>query len=78
MGGHLEECALAIAECPYVAVGCENAVRRKEHTDCITMPVEQSMEYNKVAISDTQNELKIFKSIMNERLDDKEQVCCLV
>ena len=41
MSGHLEECPLAIVECPYVAVGCESVVRRKEQMEHVMRSVGQ-------------------------------------
>ena len=54
MGGHLEECPLAIVECLYAAVGCESVVRRKEQMEHVMRSVGQHMEYNKYAIVTTQ------------------------
>ena len=69
MSGHLEECPLAIVECPYVAVGCESVVRRKEQMEHVMRSMGQHMEYNKNTILGTQNELERIKEELQNTCD---------
>ena len=70
INGHLEECSLAIVECPYAAVGCESVVRRREEMEHVMGSVGQHMEYNKNAILANQNRLDVEEQEMKNLKQD--------
>ena len=70
ISGHLEECPLAIVECPYAAMGCESVVRRKEEVEHVMGSVGQHMEYNKNTILANQNRLDVKEQEMENVKQD--------
>ena len=74
MTGHLEECPLAVVECPFSIMGCKSVLRRDQKSEHLKQIAEQHMMYNKDAIVNIHNELKEIKQLLEVKIQQFDEI----
>jgi len=64
---HLEDCQLAVVECPFAVVGCEDVITRQNKTQHMKEKTGPHMEHNTNAIFNLQKELIESKKMIESK-----------